>query len=151
ELIWVSDSGEAQQEMIRPTQLWDRWIGRSSGVSPFGVGFRPAGSSSETPFPSWSYRPAYLPEGWSIEMATGLSLTEPLLFYMPQAVRSRIGSVDHPAGIAEIVRLEISGPFQNSMSHVLKTVVSTGFVLVRNASEYCINVLFHGSRNSILD
>src|SRR4051812_11188275 len=41
ELLWVNDAIEAQSEVIKPTRLWERWVGRARGVCPFGVGFRP--------------------------------------------------------------------------------------------------------------
>src|ERR1700761_6859505 len=41
ELIWVSDTKEAQSQHTKRTLLWDRWSGRDSIASPFGLCFRP--------------------------------------------------------------------------------------------------------------
>jgi hypothetical protein len=78
ELLWVSDPAEAQQENILPTQLWERWSRRTEGACPFGIVFRRRTvSTAEAPFPTWSYRPPYLPNGLSIEVGRGMALTEP--------------------------------------------------------------------------
>src|SRR5579859_2468923 len=67
ELLWVSDAKEAQSECTQRTLLWERWSGREGKASPFGICLRPADSrngdsqNTESPFPSWEYRPPYLP------------------------------------------------------------------------------------------
>src|SRR5262249_19010301 len=61
ELLWVSDSSEAQSEISRPIHLWERWAGRADHACPFGLGFRPApANDGKLPFSAWEYRPAYL-------------------------------------------------------------------------------------------
>jgi len=84
ELLWVNEPTEAQSEAIRPTYLWERWVSRDSGVCPFGFGFRPATQhASEAPFPTWEYRPPYLPDSLNLRVATNVAvLTEPMLFYL---------------------------------------------------------------------
>ncbi len=84
ELLWISDPRVAQSESTRRTRLWDRWSGLARGTCPFGIVLRPGEDVSETgcPFPSWSYRPSYLPADMSIEFATGISLEEPELIYL---------------------------------------------------------------------
>ncbi len=103
ELLWVSDQAEAQREDVLPTQLWERWSCRTEGACPFGIVFRPrSDSTGETPFSSWSYRPAYLPTGLSIEVGRELMITEPQLFFLPFARhREPTGRepTAHPAGI----------------------------------------------------
>ena len=57
ELVWVHDAGEAQSELARPTQLWQRWSQRQASASPFGLCLRPnRPGASEVPFPAWIYR-----------------------------------------------------------------------------------------------
>jgi Glyoxalase-like domain len=61
ELIWVNDAREAQSQNTRRTLLWERWSGRETNASPFGICMRPADSQdTEPPFAAWEYRPAYL-------------------------------------------------------------------------------------------
>jgi len=75
ELVWVADPAEAQSERTRRTRLWDRCEGRDTGANPFGIIFRSAGvQSAPAPFPTWSYAPAYLPAGVSMQIAEGTTL-----------------------------------------------------------------------------
>lgn len=95
ELFWVHDPLEAQSDRARPTRLWDRWRQRGAAASPFGIILRP-GADDPTPvppFPTWSYRPSYMPAGAAIEIAQGTALGEPELFYLGLA-RGR-GSAGH--------------------------------------------------------
>lgn len=64
ELFWVSDPSEAQNESTRHTLLWERWSGREVNACPFGICLRPTDPEDvgPPPFPSWEYRPAYLPD-----------------------------------------------------------------------------------------
>ena len=60
ELFWVSDAREAQSESTRRTLLWERWSGRQSDASPFGICVRPVrAQDAGSPFLAWEYRPAY--------------------------------------------------------------------------------------------
>jgi hypothetical protein len=58
ELLFVDD--EAALARLTRTGLPERSNWRFSKASPFGIAVR---SGSELPFPTWDYRPAYLPEG----------------------------------------------------------------------------------------
>jgi Glyoxalase-like domain len=55
ELLWVSDAGEAQSELAKPTLLWERWSGRHCGALPFGICMRPTDPErTDSPFPASS-------------------------------------------------------------------------------------------------
>jgi hypothetical protein len=82
ELIWVHDEREARSPLSAPTRLWDRWAARRAGGCPFGIGVRPATPGATPPYATWPYRPAYLPDGRSIDFAAGTPLDEPELFFM---------------------------------------------------------------------
>jgi hypothetical protein len=41
ELVWVGDPAEAQGQPVGPTRIRERWAGRRTGESPFGLGPRP--------------------------------------------------------------------------------------------------------------
>lgn len=106
ELLWVENEKEAKSDAILPTRLWDRWSKRQAGASPFGMCFRSVGSaSSSRPFPSWDYRPPYLPAGHSIQMAADAPLNEPLWFYAGflrrpnSAPPDQRQPMDHPRGL----------------------------------------------------
>ncbi len=139
ELLWVSNETEVQSEAIRPTHLWERWVGRGSGSCPFG--FRPSAHHiSGPPFPAWEYRPPYLPESWSFQVATNAAvLSKPMLFYLPFLQRpdarpsAERQQVEHKVGLREITRVEMFSPSANSISPGLTAVVSADLVRMRRA------------------
>jgi hypothetical protein len=68
ELLWVEDSAEARSEQSAPTRLWERWLGRSSGLCPFGIVTMPAKQANcEPPFSALEYRPRWLPPALNID------------------------------------------------------------------------------------
>jgi len=152
ELLWVNNAAEAQSQDIRLTHLWERWARRSSGACPFGFGFRPGQDYDlSPPFPAWEYRPPYLPESWSFQVATNAEvLTEPMLFYLPffhkpgarpNAERQR---VEHAIGLREITRVEMFSPSTENLSPALKAVLSTGLIKIRQGRQYLVEVGFDG-------
>jgi hypothetical protein len=152
ELLWVSNESEARSETIQPTRLWERWAGRGSGSCPFGFGFRPrANDVASPPFPAWEYRPPYLPESWSFQVATNAALlTEPMLFYLPflqrPDARPSAGrqQVEHKAGHREITRVEMLSPCADSLSPASAAVVSANLIRMRTGKEYLVEVGFDG-------
>jgi hypothetical protein len=83
ELVWVTDEAEVRSPAVAPTRLWERWSRRTGGASPYALVLRPAaGAPTTPPFASWSYRPQYLPDGLSIEVALDTPLEGPEFFYL---------------------------------------------------------------------
>ena len=83
ELLWVHDSVEAQSEATAPTHLWNRLAGRDGETCPFGLCFRSIGNDSRALFPTWDYRPGYLPHSLSIGIGGNADvLEEPFLCYL---------------------------------------------------------------------
>jgi len=152
ELLWVSNEAEAQSEPIQPTHLWERWAGRGSGSCPFGFGFRPSADHvASPPFPAWEYRPPYLPQSWSFQIATNAAvLTEPMLFYLPFSQRSdaqpsaKRQKLEHEAGLREITRLEMVSPSAESLSPALTAVARADLVRMRTGKEYLVELGFDG-------
>jgi hypothetical protein len=138
ELLWVGDEGEAQSPLIAPTRLWERWRYRETGVSPFGICLRPVAPGGEIqkslPFETWAYRPPYLPPGMQIDVATGTSDGEPMLFAIPFAGRPdavaapRRQPLDHPRGFAEITGLRITLPKGTPTSPAVRALQQAGAV-----------------------
>ena len=88
ELLWVENPEEVRSETTSPMRLYERCMKPSHRVSPFGIGFRPTVERGEdAPFPSWDYRPAYLPDSLRIQVARDISLEEPMYFYLFFAAR----------------------------------------------------------------
>lgn len=155
ELLWVSNPAEAQSEAVLPTQLWDRWQRRTSGVCPIGLVFRPRSDSTvRPPFPSWSYKPSYLPAGLSIEVGSGIKPTEPLLFYLPfvrPRNRSHTEPTTHPARIREVAAIGLGMPDPSNLSEGVKCLVGTGLIRVRKAPDYLLELMFFGDGTTTID
>jgi hypothetical protein len=155
ELIWVCDPVEAQSDAAYPTQLWERWFHRHSGVCPFGLVYRPGSAGEEQPpFLCWSYRPAYLPEGLSIEVGREIPLHEPQLFYLPfLRNRGQLQSqpVTHPAGIDRITRAAVSISEGREPSATLAQAIGAGLLSLKSGSEYLLELGFEGTRERTLD
>jgi hypothetical protein len=74
ELLWIANEEEIRNEQTRPTMLHER-LGAGE-ASPFGICFRPCAE-----FPTWDYKPSYLPTGMTIGIASDAPLSEPMWFY----------------------------------------------------------------------
>jgi hypothetical protein len=107
ELFWVSDASEAQSQSTRRTLLWERWSGRQSNASPFGICVRPVHpQDTGSAFLAWDYRPAYLPDPLSMQIGEA-GVEEPMwihLSFMRRAQREG-WFIKHPIGIREITLL----------------------------------------------
>jgi hypothetical protein len=153
ELLWVRDAAEAQSAAVVPTQLWDRWLRRSSGACPFGIVYRPrAEPIGEAPFPTWSYRPSYLPSGLCIEVGRGMALSEPQLFYLPFARRQGTSPrqpTDHPAKIGAIGGVSVALPPKHEASQTLQAALDGGLLSIASGPEYCLDLTFTGDGRAI--
>jgi hypothetical protein len=149
ELVWVHDPAEAQSATVRRTGLWERWSKRARGASPFGVGFRPAGKAPlQLPFETWDYRPPYLPENLSIQMAANSDDARlPLVFYLAfgrradEAQPPRRQPFEHPCGLRAVTRLVVAGPHLDEVPASQQSPLSVQF---RPASEHLLEVGFDG-------
>ena len=135
ELLWVNNPAEAQSPAVRWTHLLERWTSRDQGACPIGIGFRPGtNGGDQIPFPAREYRPPYLPDTWSLQIATNASvLSEPLLFFLPFGRRpdshnDRGGTLAHPVGVRELTRVELHACFKGKPSAALEGVFNTGLV-----------------------
>jgi hypothetical protein len=150
ELLWVHDPAEAKSEVIRPTRLWERWENRNNGVCPFGICLRPTPDFDNTvAFPSWAYRPPYLPQELSIEIGKNSDdLTEPLLFQIPFSKRpdqyEKAQPLEHGVGLREITRVEIVSPVKNNPSREFQAVIDTNQIKLRVGTKYCVELGFDG-------
>ena len=142
ELVWVNDPQEAQSGAVLPTGLWDRWCHRGETSCPFGVVLRAAAdrSTSDPPFPTWEYRPPYLPPEVSIGVARDTPLSEPGLFYFRASGRSWRGSepVAHEVPVSEITGVTILMPIKGELSLAAAGVHASGVVAIQTADRYLI-------------
>ena len=85
EFLWVCDEAEVRSPTIARTGLWERSRWRESGACPFGIAF-----TGTPPFPTWDYRPPYLPEGVAIRVAQfSTDPAMPFVFVMPGAGKTQ--------------------------------------------------------------
>ena len=146
ELLWVTNSVEAQSAAGGRMRFWERWTSRATGACPFGFGFRPQGQpAGSLPFATWAYRPPYLPESWNFRVGENSELlTEPMLFHLPfgqrpdSQPRENRQPLEHPAGVREISRFELVTPHARSLSPELETLKTTGLVQMQGGAEYCL-------------
>jgi len=150
ELLWVRDVEEVQNALSTPTRLFQRWSARQNGASPFGVVLRPSGAEPGTPsFPSWQYRPRYLPSSVPLEVALGTRLSEPELFYLP--LPRRPGGFEEPnehaAPLHEVtsVRIAVPGP----PTAALRAVEALGLVSFVSAAEPVVELGFGPAAGSV--
>ncbi|MEW5851697.1 MAG: glyoxalase-like domain protein [Myxococcota bacterium] len=110
ELIWLRDEAEARSAVVAPTLLWER---SRHQACPMGICLR--GARTELPFPTWEYRPPYLPAGRAIHVAH-TPPEEPLLFLVDGLVRpdeypeARREPLEHAAGLRELTSLRLTMP-----------------------------------------
>ena len=173
ELLFVVDEAQARAEPARATRLFERWSGRRSGASPFGIVLRPLDRAGDTaadlplrgarpaddasaaampPFPTWSYRPAYLPQGFAIEVATGTPLDEPELFYLPFARRpDRISRepIAHGIPATEITAVSLGIPGLGARSAAARAVEETGAVAFAPAAEHLMTLTFDAGARAV--
>jgi hypothetical protein len=155
ELLWVSDPLEAQAAAVLPTRLWDRWSMRGARACPFGIVLRPAVDTRETgaPFPSWSYRPPYLPSGLSIEVALETPLSGPEFFYLGfQRSRARSGQEDvhHELPLGALAAASVWRPASGD-SETARAVQAAGLVEFHDADEYLLELRFDEANRGLAD
>jgi hypothetical protein len=154
EFLWVHDPVEAQSPTTLPTRLFERWSSRQAGASPFGVVLRNAGPGrGEPPFPTWSYRPRYLPADLAIEVAVGTLLSEPALFYFgaprrPEVLANEPTAHDLPLGAVASISIGGPGPW----SAALREVEAAGLLSFPATEQHVLQVDFgFGGRDRTVD
>lgn len=146
ELIWVADPAEAQSAQTRRTRLWERWSQRLSGASPFGIVFRASGDQdTAAPFPTWAYHPSYLPPELAIQIATGTTLREPELFYLPFLKDTGAGSREpshHALPIRRVAGLDVGVERLQELSAASCVVEQQGLVRYFRSPQPLLEIRF---------
>jgi len=154
EFLFPTDKDALASELVTPTGLGPRF----RGGCPLGAALR--GAAGESPsFPTWHYRPPYLPEGASILMASSSGVAqEPLIFVVPFGQRpdllpsDRAQPLDHPAGPRSIRSILLAGPWPVPPSPALEALAAVPDITVRNQVDYHVQVvLTPGPGNTVLD
>ncbi len=149
ELLWVEDRAETQGGVAGPLRFWERGPGRAAGACPFGLIFR----CGPLPFPTWEYRPPYLPPPQALHVgANSDHLEEPLLFCFwggsrpDQRPLEQRQPLDHPAGLRELTAARISGPHAAAPSAALRAAAQIQPIAFLPGSEHLAELGFDGER-----
>jgi hypothetical protein len=153
ELLWVSDPQAAQSDCSRRTLLWERWHGRAGQACPFGICLRPVDpQNTESPFPAWEYRPAYLPDPLVMHIGEA-GIEEPMWVYLSfmRRVDREQRFVEHPIGMREITALTLTTPVP-LLSTASQRIVDSGILSTQEGSKSLIEIEFdHYRRREIVD
>ena len=147
ELFWVNDASEAQSQRTRRTLLWERWSGRQTSASPFGICVRPVHpQDTGSPFLAWDYRPAYLPDPLSMQIGEA-GIEEPLWVYLSFMRRAQREGwfTEHPIGIREITRLTLTTPMP-LRSNASQKIIESGVLETRTGATSLLEIEFDGHR-----
>jgi Glyoxalase-like domain len=149
ELVWVRDPDEAQSALTRPTRLWERWDRRRQGACPFGLIFSPGDDPERSPFPTWPYRPRYLPESLAIEIQVDTPITEPEFFVLPR-LPSRGGAHRAQPVVAgqAITHLQLGTPTGSAVSPAARWAASTGLLSIERSDDYVLTITFDNASHT---
>ncbi len=150
ELLWLEDTDAAEAPAIRRTHLSER-IDVGHEACPFGIGIRRS-SNGETglPFPTWDYRPPYLPAGASIPMALNSEvLEEPLLFVLPWKTGPGYECPVHPNGARAITKATLGMQGVPPYSTELSKFVALNLVDVVSDTDPLLQIELDDGRSAI--
>jgi glyoxalase-like protein len=154
ELFWVSDEELALSEAVARTRLFERWSKRADGACPFALILRPSpGAPATAPFPSWPYRPSYMPRDLAIDVALDTPIEGPEFFYLGfQGGRPRSGQepVDHALGCQRLTGLTVFRP-PAGRSAVAAAIEGAGIASFRDADEHRLELRFDAANRGRSD
>lgn len=150
ELIWVHDPEEARSLAARKLELWERWSGRHSGASPFGVVVRPApgDGSGAPPFRTWTYRPKYLPPGVGFDIASGIPPTEPMFVWIGAGRRPQPDAepTAHPIG-STVTGVRITNPVaEGRRCEAAQVLAASGTMAFDTGDAHLLELTLDGGR-----
>jgi hypothetical protein len=148
EFIFVTDPNTLASPLVVPTGLGPRF----EGGCPLGTMLRSVTGGSPG-FPTWQYRPPYLPESTSILMATSsYEAREPLIAVISSGQRpdryppDRAQPLDHPAGPRSIRSVHLAGPWPVPTSPALTVLAAVPDFTVTGGTVYQAQVLLEPGR-----
>lgn len=152
ELLYVTDLDVTRSGLAAATGLAERWLGQGKDASPFGICLRPTqGEREPAPFPSWTYGPAYLPDGTPAYQISNRCrvVTEPFLFFTPKFARQdqyppeRAQPLVHANGAQEITAVRLDSPTEVPD---LRSSRIPGNLQTRHAEQHHLHVEFDALR-----
>ncbi|MYM41076.1 VOC family protein [Duganella qianjiadongensis] len=152
ELLWIEDAAQVSNTATSPTQLTER-LDSEGNSSPFGLCFRPAHQQQTPPFPSWPYRPAYLPAGMQIDIASGAPLHEPMWFFLAQALApaqaapARRQPLQHALGLCNISAVTLTVATDADWSPAAQAASSGGAITLQRGTSHLLELSFDGAKH----
>jgi hypothetical protein len=146
ELLWVDDAEEAQGDLVIRTGLWTRWSQRTTGACPFSFVLRPGDDHvGPLPFETWAYRPSYLPEGLSIDIAIDTPISEPAFFYLAfqrgrRSTRPQLRT--HALPVTTLTNVTAAMPPPLPQSAAATFAAATGLVTFETGEDYVLHLTF---------
>lgn len=154
ELIWIDDPDQARSPLVRPTGLPERCRWRETGASPFGIALcRREETDEPPPFATRTYRPPYLPEGASIEIAdSGGDFVQPLVFIVPSAAPPNTPPTDsqpgdHPAGVKCITAMRVTVATGSPVSEAVRFLMDVGIAHATRGQAPHLELVFDDGGN----
>lgn len=149
ELIWLVSSEEADAPLIRRTRLRER-TQPGFDACPFGIGLRgSAADGPSVPFPTWEYKPPYLPDGLSLRMGVNSeNLEEPLVFLLPWLSGPAWPAPDHRNEARSVTRLSLVLPGESWESEILSALSKAGVAAFHPGPEPMMEVELDEGRSS---
>lgn len=147
ELLWIADPAEVANATTSPTRLAQR-LDPAQSASPFGFCFRPAEVTGTAPFPSWAYRPAYLPAGMQVDIASDTPLHEPMWFFLTQAVApaqtplARRQPLQHTLGVRAITAVTLTIPTACNWSSAAQIASASAGITLQRGSSHLLELCF---------
>ena len=152
ELLWVDDPENARAPAVAPTRLWQRWAARTIDACPFGIILRPGRPrrNEAPPWPTWAYRPAYLPDGLAILFAEETPISEPEWIWLP-FLRERARAGLEPCAPRSLRSVTCSVASLDMLSPAAIALQSAGLVYFEQGDTPCVRCTFEGHASTSID
>lgn len=156
ELLFLTDAAEANSNLTKPTQLFERLSCNALDYSPFGICFRPKIKNSliSTIFSTWEYKPLYLPEHLSILMVSNNPLAEPMWFILPFGIApidtpmERRQPLIHENGLQKVTKITITQPTE-IISKAAEYANTLNSFSIKQGSEHLLELTFDESEKGL--
>lgn len=140
EILWIENRAEAGGTQLG-RMLIERLDGRTSGMTPFGIGFRTLEPTDPVPFATWSFEPPAAMAFKPIPIAlSSLDSSQPLLFRAKRTARpdawidGQAGVRQTPAGITEVTAVRFKPPANVEPSSDLQLLQNLGVIALNDSS-----------------
>ncbi|MBL1419847.1 MAG: VOC family protein [Alphaproteobacteria bacterium] len=141
ELLYIDDLKAAQSALTKPTKIYQRFLPKTSKISPFAVCFYaddPKKNNKKfdiNKFDNWAYKPKYLPSPLKIDILEA-PISEPMYFFLDfisNASHKKHKEFKHKIGFKNVTNIKYLTP-----NHHLDSAIKT-YISEHNLLEYIAN------------